>query len=283
MNEENRAFYEDSSGMESYSRFQDSLEAGRLEYFDVADFEDIIEQLIDEGDYETAEIAILQAINIHPNAIPVRIRHAQSLIFNNQPATALRELDLLIALEGHNADVYLLKGNACLQLEQFSKAEECFSKAIQLAGPENDEILHMIGSAYADHDDAETAVVYFEKAWKANPNHEMALFDLAFYHDMLGNPERSIEYYNHYLDLDPYNLSAWFNLGIAYNRTLQFEKAIEAYDFAIAVYPTAYHAIFNKANSLANIMRYKEAIAAYREYLRYDSSNDDDLYRRVLS
>ena len=63
MNEENRAFYEDSSGMESYSRFQDSLEAGRLEYFNVADFEDIIEQLIDnipEGEFYIKQKPIIK-------------------------------------------------------------------------------------------------------------------------------------------------------------------------------------------------------------------------------
>ena len=277
MNEDRRAFSDEYESTESFSRFKASLLSGRIEYFDVADFEDIIDHLIDEGEFDNAEVAIMQAINMHPGSLTLRIRYVQSLLNNDKPVTALVELKLLEAIEDKNPEIYLLKGNAHLLLDEHQEASLNFRKAIEHAGPEADEINYLIGSAYVDNDDLEMAVRYFDNAWKANPKHEMALFDLAFYYDMLGIPEKSIEYYNHYLDLDPYNLSAWFNLGIAYNRTVQFEKAVEAYDYAILLYPEAFHAIFNKANSLANLTKYKEAIAAYREYLKFDKDNDDAL------
>lgn len=275
MSDEARDFFEDQDSLEAYESFKRSVLEGEFRYFDVVEYESIIDFLLEEGDYETANLAIDQAMSIHPSALPVRVRYAQSLINKGDPESAVDELDLLENLDPYNPDLFLMRGTALLMLDDALTAEESFRKAIQLAGDDLDEIYYHIGSAYVPAGNLESAIRYFEKSFRENPENEPLLNDLGYFNDQLGFPAKSIYYYNLYLDLDAFNPAVWFNLGIAYNRTGEFEKALEAYDFTLALNSNFHHALFNKANSLANMERYKEAVEAYREYLKSDPANDD--------
>ena len=61
-------------------RFKRSLISGRTKYFDVSEFEEIVEQLLEEGDIQSSEIAAKQGIQIHPNAVPLQLKYAQILL-----------------------------------------------------------------------------------------------------------------------------------------------------------------------------------------------------------
>ncbi len=275
MSDEASDFFEDQDSLEAYENFKRSVQDGEFRYFDVVDYESIIDFLLEEGDYETAVIAIDQAMIIHPSALPMRIRYAQSLINKGDPEAAVEELEILGNLDTYNPDIFLMSGTSYLMLDDLQKAGESFGKAIQLAGEDLDDIYYHIGSAYVSAGNLEYALRYFEKSFRENPENELLLNDLGYFNDQLGFSDKSIYYYNLYLDLDAFNPAVWFNLGIAYNRIGEFEKALEAYDFTLVLNNNFYHALFNKANSLANLERYKEAVEAYREYLKSDPTNDD--------
>ena len=205
-------YKEQSDAFEILQRFRESLENGRPGYFDVNDFDDIIDYLISEGDFDMAETALQHALDIHPGALSLRIRLVQSLINNGDANTALSELQTIVLLDSQNAEVFLLKGAALLILEEEEEAADNFEKAIQLAGQDADDILYHIGSSFISYGDQRRAVGYLERAFQHNPDNEMVLYDLGYFHDQLGSPENSIHYYNLYLDIDPFNASVWFNL-----------------------------------------------------------------------
>ena len=275
MKDETSDLFDDQFAPEGYSLLISSLKSGDFHYFDVSEYEEFIDFLNAEGDFETSEKVIAQALSTHPDSIPLKIRYAQSLLNRGEPEQARRELELLEDLETGNLEVFLLLGNCYLMEENEKSAEVCFKKAIHLAGEELDDILYNVGSSYISFGDIQKAVGFFERSFAENPDNEYVLNDLGYFSDQMGFPERSIYYYNLYLDIDPFNPAVWFNLGIAYNRTAQFEKALSAYDFTLALSDQFYHAIFNKANSLANLERYKEAIENYRTYVKFDAENDD--------
>jgi len=275
MNGEPEDFFDEQDSLDAYIRFRNSLVSGVDQYFDVAEFESIIDSLMDEGDLEALDMAIRQAITIHPDSVTIRLFYVQALINRGEPEKALKELHFPEKVEKSNPDIFMMKGTSFLMLNEPQKAESSFKKAIRLAGDDLDDILYHIGSSYVPYGDIETAVKYFEQSYKENPQNESVLNDLGYFCDQLGFSAKSIRYYNLYLDIDPFNPAVWFNLGIAYNRTLKFESALDAYDYTLALDSRFYHAIFNRANSLANLERYNEAIEAYRRYLKSDPENDD--------
>ena len=265
----------DDDILEAVNRFKRSLISGRTKYFDVSEFEGIVEQLLEEGDLQSSEIAAEQGIKIHPNAVPLQLKYAQILINKGLYERSLRYLKTAEKVDSNNPDVHLLKGSAQMVMGKETDALLSFRKAVKHAGSEIDDILYQIGSTYVQVNNIQKAIYYFEKTVKANPFHDLALYDLGFFYDQENNFEKSIDNYNKYLDLDPFNQYVWFNLGTVYNKTENHEKAIEAYEFAYALNSNFHMALFNIGNALANAAKYTEAIDKYKEFLESEPENDE--------
>ncbi|MDX1286044.1 MAG: tetratricopeptide repeat protein, partial [Draconibacterium sp.] len=260
---------------EAVNKFKRSLISGRKKYFDVSEFEGIVEQLLEEGDLQASEIAVKQGIQIHPNAVPLHLKYAQVLINKGKYDKAHKYLDFAEKVENVNPDVHLLKGSAWLVTGNEEEARNSFKNALKYAGGEADEILYHIGMSYVQVGELRKAVYYLEQSVKVNPKYEMALYDLAFFYDQLGDYNKSVEYYNQFIDLDTYNYTAWFNLGIVYNKANKHKKAIQAYEYALAINENFHIALFNIGNALANAGKFKKAIEKYNEFLKIEPDNDD--------
>jgi len=272
---EERDNYWDDEMVEAVNRFKSSLISGRSKYFDVSEFEGIVELLLEEGDIQGSEIAAEQGIKIHPNAVPLQLKYAQILINKGLYEKSISYLKAAEKIDTDNPDVHLLKGSALLVLGNETEALGSFRKAIRYAGADLDDILYQIGSTYVQIENIPKAIHYFEKTVKVNPFNDFALYDLGFFHDQQNNLEKSIKYYNEYLDLDPFNQYVWFNLGTVYNKTEEHEKAIEAYEFSYVLNSEFHIALFNIGNALANAGRYAEAIVKYKEFLEAEPGNDE--------
>ena len=239
MNEEARDNLGEQEVFEAVERFKKSLLIGEKQYFDVSVFEGIIESLLEEGDVETSELAVLQAIQIHPYSLQLQIKHAQILLNNGKIQKALENLKMVEKIEHTNPDVYLLQGTAYTINGDLKKATKAFRLAIGNAVEEElDEIYYHIGTAFIHTGNIELAVEYMEKAYMINPENESVLYELGFFYEQLDETAKSIKFYNKYLDIDPFNSIAWYNIGIAYNKFEKYEKALEAYDYALALNDT---------------------------------------------
>ncbi len=275
MNQEERNFLDDENIGEALNRFKRSLISGRKSYFDVSEFEGIVEYLLDEGDINASEIAAKQGIQIHPGAVPLKLKYAQVLLSKGNYENAMKYLDLAEQMEATNPDIHLMKGSAWLVLGDDLNAERSFGQALKSDDSEKDDILYHIGAAYIQAGEVSKALLYFEKALQLNPKNEMALYELGFFSDQAGNYEKSIRYYNRYLDIDPFNYSVWFNLGLTYNKAAIYEKAVEAYEFALALNEEFNQSLFNLGNAYANSGKFREAIIRYTEFLELEPENDD--------
>ena len=275
MNEEERNYFGEEYTSEALKEFKDSLITGRKKYFDVSDFEGIIEQLMDEGDMNTSEVAALQGLQIHPDSVGLKLKYGQVLLNKGRYEQAMQYISLAEQTEANNPDIHLIKGSAWLILGEDRAAEKSFGKAVKTAGSEEDDILFHIGEAYVQAGEVKKAVTFFEKALQKNPLNETALYELGFFSDMRGDFKKSIEYYNRYLDIDPFNYSTWFNLGITYNKAGKYKKAVVAYEFSLALNEDFHQAYFNIGNANANAGSYSKAIKNYRDFLEFEPENDD--------
>ena len=275
MSQDERNFFEEENISEALSRFKRSLISGRKSYFDVSEFEGIVEYLLDEGDINSSEIAARQGIQIHPGAVPLQLKYAQVLLSKGKYENALQYLDLAEQIEATNPDVHLMKGSAWLVMGEDRNAEKSFRRALKNGEKEKDDILYHIGAAYVQAGEVSKALEFFEAALRINPKNDLALYELGFFSDQTGDLQKSIDSYNRYLDIDPFNYSIWFNLGITYNKAGNYTKAIEAYEFAYALNEDYNQTLFNIGNAHANEGNFKEAIKKYRDFLEIDPDNDD--------
>ena len=168
--EKNKSRGEGSIG--AVDRFKRSLISGRAKYFDVSEFEEIVEQLMDEGDLQSSEIAAKQGIQIHPNAVPLQLKYAQILLNKGLYKKSLKYIQIAEKIDATNPDVHLLKGSVRMLMGYEDEALLSFRKDIKNAGSDLDDILYHIGSTYIQIGEIQKALYYLEKASKANPKNE---------------------------------------------------------------------------------------------------------------
>lgn len=275
MNEESRDYIEEEDFFEAVTKFRKMIKSNTPKYFDVFEFEGIIDHFIEEGKFNLAQKAIDSGLRLHPSSLSIQIRKAQLLMHTGKYEECLDQISFVEKIEKNNPDIFLTKGAALTLLGDFARAVESYDIALEMNLDEKDETLYNIGVSFGQEGNTILAIEYLEKAFAENPQNEIVLYELGYYYDKNLQYEKSIEYYNKYLDIDPFNYSVWYNIGITYNRMAIFDKAIDAYEFALALNEGFLHAHFNKANALANNNQYDEAIDCYKSYLLLDENNDE--------
>lgn len=273
MSTEQNWFFDDSDISESVQRYEDMLKNKQSYFFDVHEFEDIIDYYLDSENFGRAAQAAEYASGMYPASTSIQIRIAEILIDKGQPLEALRLLNTLEKLEGGDHQIPLLKGSALVMLGKSREAIRQFEKAVSMADEERGDVLYNIGVAFERVNQYNMALRYFSKAFRQDPDNYYLYYDLAYCYERINELDKSAQNYQKYLDCDPFSEYVWYNLGIVYNRKEDQEKALEAYDYAIAINEDYASAYFNKANTLALLERYEDAIDAYREVLRIEPNN----------
>ncbi len=274
MGEEGDWLYESDEVLDTIRRFEDMLNKKAQYFFDVYEFEEIINYYIDVNNFSKAVSAAEYGYRLYPDSTVIQLKIAHLLIDRGKAAESIGILNKIEKIEQSNYEVYILKGSAYNLLGKTSEAMQLFDKAVSLSHRDNrDTVLYNIGLSFENQSNYETAVHYFLDAYKLDPTNSTILYDLAFCYDHLDQYEKSIYYYDKYLDEDPYADHAWFNLGTVYNKAENFEKSLEAYDFAIAINENYASAYFNKANLLSNLERYKDALPEYLEFLKLEENH----------
>ncbi|MCX6333585.1 MAG: tetratricopeptide repeat protein [Bacteroidia bacterium] len=236
-------------------------------FFDVIEFESIIDFYIESNNPAKAYEAAALATKQHPNSVSIQLRKARVMLDKGRAVEALKILKSLENIEPGNHDIYIAKGTALGMLGDIQGARKMFDFALTLDSDETANILFSIVSVLQNLNYYEHLIPYLLRLIVKEPEFKAHLYDLAYAYEKAEDFENSIEFYMKYLEEDPFSDSAWYNLGIIYNKLDLSEKALEAYDYALAVNSQNTFALFNKGNILSNMDRSAEAIPVYHEYL----------------
>jgi len=236
-------------------------------FFDVIEFETIIDYYIESNNSIKAFEAATLASEQHPHSVSIQLRKARVLLDKGRAVEALRLLKKLESIEPGNHEIYIAKGTAYGMLGDIQGAKKMFDYSLTLDTEDVENILFAITSVLQNLNYYEHLIPYMEKLIDLEPEFKAHLYDMAYAYEKIEDYENSIVYYLKYLDEEPFSDSAWYNLGIIYNKLESYEKAMEAYDFALAINSQNTFAIFNKGNILSNLERYSDAIPVYHEYL----------------
>ncbi len=236
-------------------------------FFDVIEFESIIDYYIDNNNSVKAFEAATMASQQHPNSVSIQLRKARVLLDKGRAVETLKILRRLENIEPGNHEIYIVKGTALGMLGDIQGAKKMFDYALTLDSEEPENILFSIVTVLQNLNYYEQMIPYMLKLIEMEPDFKAHLYDLAYAYEKIENFNFSIIYYLKYLEEEPFSDSAWYNLGIIYNKLEQADKALEAYDFALAINSQNTFALFNKGNILSNLERYADAIPVYLEYL----------------
>jgi tetratricopeptide (TPR) repeat protein len=252
---------------EVVQRFERMKRNNENYFFDVIEFETIIDFYIESNNPATAFEAAAIASSQHPNSVSIQLRKARVLLDRGRAVEALRILKKLENIEPGNHEIYIVKGTALGILGDINGARKMFDIALTKDSDDVENILFSITSVLQNLNYYEHLIPYLKRLLDMEPTFHAHLYDLAYAYEKIQEYENSIKYYSLYLEEEPFSDSAWYNMGIIYNKIEQPLKALEAYDYALVINNQNSFALFNKGNILSNLERYEEAVPVYHEYL----------------
>jgi tetratricopeptide (TPR) repeat protein len=254
----------DPETLELAKRFEQMLKDDQHYFFDLDEFEELIDYYLFNNEMRKSESCIRLALEQYPGETGLLLKKAQYLISIDKNKKALKILSDLDHDNYGDYEVHLAKGDLYSQLDRSEKAIEEYSLALDHSD-NLDEILSNIAFEYENLGKYEKAIEFLMKAIEQNPDNESALYELSFCFEIMQQREKAITFLEAYIDKRPFSRAAWFNLGIAFSNLELFEKAIDAYDYAIAIDETFASAYFNKANCYANLNNFPAAVETYLE------------------
>lgn len=260
----------------------ENLRMGRQSTFlEEEAFERIIDYFDDKDDLGKAMEAVEIGIEHFPYSSILLLKKADLLLATRKYKDALDILEQAELFDSTDINLYILKTDAYLALDQQYRAVELLEEALhQFEGDERIELLFELADVYDDYEEFDKVFDCLKLILEDEPNNEEALYKICFWTDFTGRNEESIRLHQTIIDEFPYNELAWFNLGAAYQGLKLYEKAIDAYLYAIAIDEKFDYAYRNMGDAYLRIRKFKDAIEALEKVLEL-SRPEDIIYEAI--
>lgn len=276
-------FYrEDKDELRELLNQYENLRTGRQHTFlEEEAFERIIDHY-DEKDQlpkamEAAEIGIEQ----FPFSSVLLIKLADLLLASRKYSDALEILEKAELFDSSDINLFILKTDAYLALDQQLKAVELLEAALlQFEGEERIELLFELADVYDDYEEFDKVFDCLKLILEDDPTNEEALYKICFWTDFTGRNEESILLHTQIIDEYPYSELAWFNLGAAYQGLKLYEKAIDSYLYAVTIDEKFDYAYRNMGDAYLRLRKFKEAIEVLERVLEL-SRPEDVIYEAI--
>ena len=275
-------YQNESENIKELLRQYDNLRNGRSAIFlEEESFEKIIDWYDDQEETAKALEAAEISIEYFPFSSALLLRKADLLLASRKYHEALRIVEKAAMFDATDVNLYILKTDAYLALDQQEKAVAVLEEAIALfEGEEKIELLFELADVYDDYEEFDKVFDCLQLILQCDPTNEEALYKICFWTDFTGRNEESIRLHLSIIDEYPYSELAWFNLGAAYQGIKLFEKAIDAYQYALAIDEKFDYAYRNIGDAYIRLRKFKEAIEALEKVLEL-SKPEEVIYEAI--
>ena len=275
-------YREEREELKELLRQFENLKHGRSHSFiEEESFEKIIDYFDDREDVIKALEAADMGIEQYPYSSALLIKKADLLLASRRYKAALTILEQAGLLDSRNINLYILRTDAYLALDQPEKAVEILQQAILLfEGEERIELLFELADVYDDYEEFDKVFDCLKLILEDSPTNEEALYKICFWTDFTGRNEESIRLHQKIIDDFPYNELAWFNLAAAYQGLKLYEKSIDAYQYATTIDEKFDYAYRNMGDAFIRLRKYKEAIEVLEKVLEL-SKPEDVIYEAI--
>jgi len=251
-------------------RYEAMLHRNDHYFFDVEEFETIIEHYLEKNELRRAKDVLDYARAQHPGAPDLLFCEAHVMMGMGKLNRALEVLDALGRIEPHNEDVHLHKAGIHSQLRNYRRAIEHYRQALALAEEGLDEIYLDLAFEHENLEEFERAIECLKKALEVNPENEAVLHELAYCHDLADAHDAAAVFFRAFVDEHPYSFVAWYSLGNSLARLDRLEESNEALDYCLAIEERFSSAWFSKARNLLVAGDHQAAVDCYMETITHD-------------
>ncbi|WP_111599701.1 tetratricopeptide repeat protein [Chitinophaga skermanii] len=275
-------FNEDFEDLRDLLQQFENLKEGRSHSFlDEDSFEQIIDYYDEHDELNNAIQAAEMAIEQFPFSSQLLLKKSSLLIESKKYKEALDILEKAALLDSNDINLYILKTDVYLALNQHEKAARLIENHIdQFSGEDRTELLLELADVYDDWEEFEKVFDCLKMVLEHDPNNVEALHKICFWTEFTGRNEESIRLHNNIINEFPYNHLAWFNLGTAYQGLKLYEKAIDAYQYSVVIDEKFDYAYRNMGDAFIRLRKYNEAIEVLQKHLEI-AKPEDVIYEAI--
>jgi len=275
-------YRQDREEMRALLQQFDNLRTGKSHSFLEEDsFERIIDYFDEKEQLQEALEAAEYGIRQYPYSSTLLLKKADLLIALRSYKEALFILEQAELLDSKDTDLYILKTDAYLALDQQEKAAAVLEAAIDdFDGEEKIDLLFELADVYDDYENFEKVFDCLKMILEQEPNNEEALYKICFWTDFTGRNEEGIRLHQRIIEEYPFNELAWFNLAAAYQGIKLYEKAIDAYQYAVAIDEKFDYAWRNMGDAYIRLRKYKDAVEVLERVLEL-ARPEDVIYEAI--
>ncbi|MBO7723974.1 MAG: tetratricopeptide repeat protein [Paludibacteraceae bacterium] len=258
MSRKNKNF--ESKRTELIERFETSSNSA---YFDVEEFEIIIEYYLNFFDTESAEKALKIAFALHPNNPELLIKKSVINFYKEDFNAALQCLKNFPNPD--DTEMLFWKGKALVELDYIDEACECFETIAEMEQDDElfDDLCLDIAQAFHNERFRQISIDWLQKGYAFNKKNCELINYYAFQCTFLNRNEEAIKLLNESLDLNPYQSAVWVQLCENLLQIGKHNEAMEAIDFAVLLDKESYIIWKTKGELLCDIKEVDEAIDCF--------------------
>jgi len=251
-------------------RFEKNGSGNGSSFFDSQELEDIAYHYFSHSDLGNAKKAIDLGLKHFPTDNIFQLLMAQYLVYQDEPAKALRLLQRIQPSDPLNPDIITTKAGVLSVMGRNEEAIREYKRALRHMFEGFDEIYTNIAFEYESLNRYDKAIEYLKKAYQIEPRNEGVLYELGYCFEISSMTDQAITFFEEVVNKDPYSGVGWYNLGLAYKSVELYEKAIDAFDFSIAIDPEFTPAYYIKAQTYESMELFQQAIKVYKQTFDYE-------------
>lgn len=251
-------------------RYEAMLHRNDHYFFDVEEFEVIIEHYLENNELRKAKEVLDYARVQHPGSLDLLFSEAHVMMSMGKLNRALEVLDIIGRMEPFNEEVHLHKAGIYSQLRNHRRSIEHFKRAIELAEEGLDDIHLDLAFEYENLEAFDLAIDCLKKALELNPENEAVMYELAYCFELADEHQGAVEFFQEFTNEHPYAFVAWYNLGNALARCERLTESNEALDYCIAIQDGFTSAYYSKARNLLILGDHLQAVECYKETIEHD-------------
>ncbi|WP_281616140.1 tetratricopeptide repeat protein [Flammeovirga sp. SubArs3] len=250
---------------------------GRIEFFDLSTFEDIIEHYFINFSIKKALSVCNTAEDIYPFSTSVKVLKSRILAYLGNYKEAFDVIYEAEKIAPNDYQVLFYKGTLHSILGDTDKAIESFEQALPYTEQPAD-VFYNIGVTLQSINEFDQALIAYKKALKEDITHEDSVYELIDCGTQTKRLKSVHDFLQGFIDKDPYSADAWYNMGIFYSQSQQYDQALAAFEYATLVNEKFDLAYMHMGHCFLNKKMYPEAFRQYLNALQNTSEPTSELY-----
>ncbi|MGB0391601.1 MAG: tetratricopeptide repeat protein [Salibacteraceae bacterium] len=257
--------FEDGNINHLIKKFEEMQALGAEYYFDVEEFEELIDYYLVESNQELVQLLIKLAKGQHPESPALQLKEAESLVYSEQATEAIRIIEKVSLFEDSNPEHYFSKASIYSMADQKEKAIEILNKLVSISENEDKiEAKLALAKEFQEIGDFQASVSEYLDILRISPDNEDALMEISLSCELSGQYQNGVDIINKFIDDNPYSHFAWFSLGNMYMTMDNYSEAVRAYEYATLINNKFSEAFFNLGNAFMKIEQFENAIDSYK-------------------